>query len=282
MILGIMNKLRGRYVKALHFLQISERNNPDGFWTRYYLAETYYKLGREDEALRDSKSLTSDFPENPNAYVPLTAALQIIGQNEEALEVVNMMLEVSKPDSKIFKKAVQGKLEILVLLGRLDDAKRLAEDHKIKWFDEKDLSRLSVKSKLYESARLYHDGNQEEAKLVLAQVIKADPSNPDALSSLASILMDLGHYDEANELLLRAHGLQPSNFVVMSLLAKTYYELGDYRLAEKYAKKAVSHHPDIGVPYSVLADVYEKSKRPGIKMNVAQLRREAAMRGGPK
>jgi tetratricopeptide (TPR) repeat protein len=94
--------------------------------------------------------------------------------------------------------------------------------------------------------------------------------------------MDLGRYDQANELLLRVHELQPRNVVVLSLLAKTYYELGNYKFAAKYAKRAIRRHPDIGVPYSVLADVYEISKRPGIKMNVAQLRREAAMRGGPK
>lgn len=282
MILGMKNTLEGRNSKALYYLQRSKKQNPNGFWSGYFLTYTYDKQGKFTECLAEARSLVRDFPDKYRSYVALANALGRIGEYESSTEALDKIISLSRPRSSNAKKALKGKIDNLVLLNRVEDAERIAKDYHIKWDKQSEIARLSVDPKIDDAERLYYGGDKEGAKSMLEDILRKNPDHVLSLILLGIYYTEINRSDLALEYLLRAVRLDPKGVVPLSDLARTYYNLGNTKLAAKYAKKAIKRNPGFGLPYTVLANVYEKSKRPGIKMNVAQLRREAAMRGDPK
>lgn len=181
-----------------------------------------------------------------------------------------------------WKRAVETRVRILLVLRRYDEAYAFAADNKFKLKKLESLLPTEPNLKLLEAEKYKEDGDWESTILRLQEVLELDPTMARAYALLGEYYGKQGQYEKAITYDKKALSLSRKDVVSRSNLASDYFQLGQYRQAEKYAKKAIRKKPGFATPYLTLAAIYEKTKPLGWRKEVAVLKREAKARGTPK
>jgi len=119
-----------------------------------------HRLGRDEEGIKECRSLLNDRPENMHAHVALAAALHTAGQNEAAWEIIRTAMERFEENAIVLNYAA----DIQNALGNHARA--------IELWRQAYAADPEVSAALYGIACLYYDlGNREEARAAWRDVI---------------------------------------------------------------------------------------------------------------
>lgn len=112
---------------------------------------------------------------------------------------------------------------------------------------EDNKSKLKLAEAYIQEARITGDhAYYDKAALeLLDDVIKAEPSNFDALCCKATVLLSQHHFSEGLVIAKLALPLNPNSAFIYGLMCDSYVELGNYEAAVTMADKMVSIRPDI-------------------------------------
>jgi tetratricopeptide (TPR) repeat protein len=125
-----------------------------------------------------------------------------------------------------------------VIEGLLADLKINPENNK---------SKLKLAQAYIEEARVtgnhaYYDNASLE---LLDDVVKAEPTNFDALCCKSTVLLSQHHFSDALVIARKALPLNPNSAYIYGLMCDSYVELGEYDDAVKMADKMVGVRPDM-------------------------------------
>jgi len=84
---------------------------------------------------------------------------------------------------------------------------------------------------------------QNQARLMYAQVVKKDPQHAGAWSQLGSLFYDEGNYYKAVQNFKRGLKYKPDHFVLNNNAAGAYYKLGDQKRARRHWEKCLEVDP---------------------------------------
>ncbi|MEO1595683.1 MAG: tetratricopeptide repeat protein [Pseudomonadota bacterium] len=97
---------------------------------------------------------------------------------------------------------------------------------------------------LSRAAQLSRAGQQQQAMLVLQQVVDRDPGNYPALTGLAQFAMAAGRSDIAEHFAERGHNADPRGFECLAILAQCYQAKRRFRDAIRIMRQAAGVQPD--------------------------------------
>ena len=109
------------------------------------------------------------------------------------------------------------------------------------------------------AVRLHQDGELSEAARIYRQVIKLQPSHPDALSSLAMVESENKRFDISIDLLQRAIQIVDNNAGYHMNLGSVFGEIGNLEDAAINYQRAIELAPDYPDPYYNLGNLYLKA-----------------------
>lgn len=99
-------------------------------------------------------------------------------------------------------------------------------------------------------------GRPADAETALREILKADPSQPDALNALAALASNGGRLDAAIELQQRAVAARPRAPLYHSNLCEMYRRAGKHAPAIEHGKKAVELRPSFAAAHNNLGVVH--------------------------
>ena len=97
---------------------------------------------------------------------------------------------------------------------------------------------------LTRAAQLSRAGQQQQAMLVLQQVVDRDPANYPALAGLAQFAMASGRADIAEHFAERGHRADPRGFECLAILAQCYQAAKRFEDAIRCMRQAANVQPD--------------------------------------
>ncbi|MCD6069313.1 MAG: hypothetical protein K0S33_4139 [Bacteroidetes bacterium] len=112
------------------------------------------------------------------------------------------------------------------------------EDHKSKL----QLAQAYIQESRITGDHAYYD---KAALELLEDVVKAEPTNFDALCCKATVLLSQHHFAEGLAVAKQALPINPNNAFIYGIMCDAYVELGNYSEAVKQSDKMVSVRPDI-------------------------------------
>src|SRR5262249_1214780 len=112
-----------------------------------------------------------------------------------------------------------------------------------------------------EAMQLYSAGRKAEARQLLEQVVKAQPTNFEAYFHLGLLALDTHDLPSAKLALNRASQLQPSDARVWLALAQVYQKSKQTKLSAEAAAKAQALAPDDPVMLHGLAMIHSEGGR---------------------
>jgi len=229
--LGWAQRVAGDLNAALKSLQKSVRLDANNLDARIALAGLYAALGKQDEALLETRAIQALNPQSPAGY-NLEAELAARFEQPEA-----SLQALARAHEKAATSGTAATYHLALLrTAKPDQAEQLAQQ----W-----LKRQPADT----AFRVYLAGaylNQQKPGLAIAQyqqVLKSRPNHVLALNNLAALLMeknDPSAYDFAR----RAYSLQPSNPVVMDTHGWGLLKQGKLQEALPLLKQAAQAMPD--------------------------------------
>ena len=192
---------------------------------------------------------------NWHARIRKARNLEILGNNKEAVSLLNQMSEEKKD-----------RYDSLQLLGDiLRNYKKYSEAIKVY---NKAISRIpeineSHWNLLYSRGIAYERFNKwEEAEQDFLKVLNLVPNEAEVLNYLGYSWIEKGiNIKEAKDFLIKANRLRPSDPYVVDSLGWAYYKLQDYDNAVRELERAVSLNPTDPIINDHLGDAYEKKER---------------------
>ncbi len=229
--LGWAQRVAGDLNAALKSLQKSVRLDANNLDARIALAGLYAALGKQDEALLETRAIQALNPQSPTGY-NLEAELAARFEQPEA-----SLQALARAHEKAATPETAATYHLALLRAtKPDQAEQLAQQ----W----------LKRQPGDTAfRIYLAGaylNQQKPDLAIAQyqqVLKSQPNHVLALNNLAALLMEKDD-PSAYEFARRAYSLQPSNPVVMDTHGWGLLRQGRLQEALPLLKQAAQAMPD--------------------------------------
>jgi tetratricopeptide (TPR) repeat protein len=174
-----------------------------------------------------------------NLYIILVAVTGVL------FVLILMFSKKPKKDPPTFKERSGS----IALSGEWLNTKKVIEGllAAIKTNPDDNKSKLTLAQAYIEEARVTGDhGYYDKASLdLLDDVIKAEPTNFDALCCKATVLLSQHHFADGLVIAQQALPLNPNSAYIYGLMCDSYVELGKYDDAVKMADKMVSVRPDM-------------------------------------
>lgn len=105
-------------------------------------------------------------------------------------------------------------------------------------------------------------GQHDAAEATLREILRQTPGNPIALNNLGYFLIERNvRLQEAKTMIEQAVKADPTNPSYLDSLGWAYFKLGDYASAEKHLKEAARFDPTSATIQEHLGDVYDKQKK---------------------
>jgi tetratricopeptide (TPR) repeat protein len=205
---GVYN--RGDYVdRSISEYKLAIAADPESLFLRVELAELYWRVTRNTEAVKEAEDVLKTDPNYPDAHRLLARIYyHMLGENQA---------------EKVNKDALSKAIEHMEALARLQP------------------SDMDTWQSL---GRLYKLNNQPEKALeAFKKVLNVDPDSKEGLSSLAQIYFEQGDYAGAVEQLKRIpeDDMDPP---LLGMLAYSYAETRDYESAVATYEKALAKDPE--------------------------------------
>jgi tetratricopeptide (TPR) repeat protein len=205
---GVYN--RGDYVdRAISEYKLAIADDPESLFLRVELAELYWRVARNPEAINEAEDVLKSDPNYPDAHRLLARIYyHMLGENQT---------------EKVNKEALGKAIEHMEAVARLQP------------------SDMDTWQSL---GRLYKLNNQpDKAQEAFKKVLNVDPDSKEGLSSLAQIYFEQGDYAGAVEQLKRIpeDDMDPP---LLGMLAYSYAETRDYESAVATYEKALAKDPE--------------------------------------
>ena len=145
---------------------------------------------------------------------------------------------ISKTTISKWKKEIELRRKIINLIekGEIQEARKELEELKGK---NVQAIRLALQAKIERK-----EGNREELKRLLQEILKLEPDNVKARSSLAKIAREEGNREELKRLLQEILKLEPDNLIAMSSLVRIAREEGNEEEAKRLLQEILRIDPD--------------------------------------
>ena len=205
---GVYN--RGDYVdRAISEYKLAVADDPESLFLRVELAELYWRVARNAEAINEAEDVLKSDPNYPDAHRLLARIYyHMLGENQT---------------EKVNKEALGKAIEHMEAVARLQP------------------SDMDTWQSL---GRLYKLNNQpEKAQEAFKKVLNVDPDSKEGLSSLAQIYFEQGDYAGTVELLKKIpeDDMDPP---LLGMLGYAYSQTRDYDSAVATYEKALAKDPE--------------------------------------
>jgi tetratricopeptide (TPR) repeat protein len=217
---------------------------------RRHLAESYFRRGKLDAAVRELNGLLETQPNDLTALLWLAKSLVGLNRSGEALAVYDRAIRAGAASDALVEA-----VDVALAAGQADRARQL-----VTAAAGNANARASVavaRGAIAEAA-----GQRSTADQQYRAAISADPSSFDALSRLLSLLGTSGRAAELVPALRRAVALVPDSARHQALLGEAQLAAKDYGAAESSFTRALALAPDGDAIRVSLARVYLTQQQP--------------------
>lgn len=225
----------GRVAEAEETLKKAISLRPS-YWAGYNeLGVFYYRHGRYDDAVEQFKTVAALTPENSRIYRNLGGVYFAQGRNEAAAEMFRRSVEI-EPDYAVYSNLAT----LNFYEGRYRESARMYEAAL-----ELNNSDYRVWGYLAE-ARFWAEGMIAETRAAYAEairraneILRINPHDAEALSSVAGYYARLGQRGRATRSLDKLIALNPEDLKVLFKIGGTYEQLGQREEALKWIDRAI-------------------------------------------
>ncbi len=228
-----------------------------------YLRET----GQKADALATIRSARKKAPGDVGLFRLEATLLTELGRVDEAVGLVEAQIKAaalrSGPTTELLPRDEFSDLLFISSLysqaGRGKDAAAVAR----RAFQVAQGTERKVIANLTLATALNTAGDFAGAEATLREILKQTPRNPIALNNLGYFLLERDErLEEAREMIDQAVKIDPTNPSFLDSLGWAYYKLGDLAKAELYLKEAARYDSASSTIQEHLGDVYQKLKMP--------------------
>lgn len=261
---GAVESYRGRFDRAVDYLQVAHEDRPQDATVRANLAEAYFQTGRSAAALA---LCGDDFVEaSPGMRLARLAAHieQEDGNYERAVRLYQLVLTAFPQDWSVWNNLGNA----LAGLARHDEsADALAKA--LQFAPDAAPIRINLGNALIEA------GRYEEGERTLLDAAKADPADVEPVLALATFYRRAGAEDQSFEMLAEATRRAPGDAGIWSDYGQEASKRTDYDEAERAFEAALAIEPALWPSVVGLAALYERTNREG-ELDALRARAEAS------
>jgi len=233
---------------------------------RRHLAESYFRRGKLDAAVRELNGVLETQPNDLTALLWLAKSLAGLQRTSEALAVYDRaMIAGAAPDALV--EAV----DLALATGQRDRARALVKSASAKPGASRALA-------VARGAIAEADGQPKLAEQQYRAALMADSGSFDALARLFGLLNPAGRAAELLPTLSRAVVQLPDSARHQALLGEAQLAAKDYRAAESALTRALQLAPDGDAVRISLARVYLMQQQPNKAVSVLAAARSSADR----
>lgn len=194
-----------------------------------YLAETFYRAGKMDQAYQSFlRSLQLD-PRRQEVRRPLGLLAYYLGKYSEAVQHLSEYIKVEPDDWEVLQHLGVAYVE----MGRIEEATAILE---------------RIRQEGLASAQVYHVlvqlysalGQPDQVEQVLLEAIEKGENLESLLLTLGVFQYEQHRYEQAEEQLLKVLELNPTNKQAQLYLGLTYDKLDRMDLLEKIMRQAIA------------------------------------------
>ncbi len=176
------------------------KENPEDNDARGLEASLLLDRGDANRALQELQSVVTRAPDNAVARYNLGRAHAALGQFEQARQMFQKAIEL-RPDYVVARLALA---QMEVSRNEYDAALKGAQAVLA-------IDRGNINARLIESAALMGQKKYGDSRVLLGEMLKANPSSPDVLFQLGVVNLAENKYKEAEDSFRKAYELNPAN-----------------------------------------------------------------------
>ena len=249
-LLGLISAHKGRFSKAIEFINKAIRQNPD--FPAYYFNRgmLHHRLSHFEMAVNDFKRGISLAPDNNRAYCYVGSILCDMDRVEESIQYLHKATQ-NNPDmaDAHFKLGIA-----LTKLERLTDAASHYEKVIMIQPDNAD-------AYLNLGVVLVTMGHYEDAISYYEKAIQLKPNFAEAICDLGVALAKLNRLEDASDYYRKAILLKPQYADAHYNLARALYKQGDFNQAIIHYQKAIQINPDYAKAYCNIGVVFDDQNK---------------------
>ena len=276
---GRLLKTTGETSNAAEYFQRAVEIDPENIEGRLNLAEIQIKSDMGEEAIANLLEASKISPTNGDVWLNLARALELTGNNKEALHAAEKAVQLTKRSTPAL--IIAGHLHLLA--GDIKKASEFAKEAQASALGNPDLALLNAKilqargkeqdalslleiidiqekSTLpvhLEKARLiYKLQGAPAAVKFLHPLAETYPGNDEVVGAYASALADCGLFSEAEKAAKQALELNPDKPELQLMLGRLYANSGQYDKAITYFEEVKKKSPGAGDIYLDLGKIY--------------------------
>ena len=248
-----------RYESAIKSLRGVLKSNPTSTNGLRLLSAVYLADKNTALALETLRRLTEIEPGDHHARLQLAQLLVRRGDHDGALKPIDEILAQRPEDIP----ALATKVDVLVLLGRLNEAREVAET--VPDIADNRAIRVKLAGRIALADRRYDDASN-----FYGEAYAADPMARDVVSYRAQALILGKKFEEASAFLVQAVETDPQNAQGWTLLGDIRVQLDDRDAAILAYRSAIAAAPDMERPYGRLAGLLNDMDRSDEALAVLQ------------
>lgn len=235
---GIIESAKGNYANALSYLEIAVQNGRSDQVVRLVAGFSAYQIQDFESAQRHLTMIASGLPDNHRGLRMLADSMLQLGENDEALAVLNRVEGAQSADAALFSKASYQ----LLRDGNVQGAKQMVERSEAVSTNAEDLSRLGI---------LQLSLNDIEGIVNLEQAVDKAPQSATTQGTLIRAYIATNQLEKAKQSALAWHEATPDASTPLVYLASIAIAQTDYEAASNYLDKATQlTKDDVEVTYA--------------------------------
>ena len=235
---GIIESAKGNYADALSYLEIAVQNGRSDQVVRLVAGFSAYQIQDFESAQRHLTMIASGLPDNHPGLRMLADSMLQLGENDEALAVLNRVEGAQSADAALFSKASYQ----LLRDGNVQGAKQMVERSEAVSTNAEDLSRLGI---------LQLSLNDIEGIVNLEQAVDKAPQSATTQGTLIRAYIATNQLEKAKQSALAWHEATPDASTPLVYLASIAIAQTDYEAASNYLDKATQlTKDDVEVTYA--------------------------------
>ncbi|MFD2180270.1 tetratricopeptide repeat protein [Veronia pacifica] len=203
-------------------------------------------MGRLDTALNVE-------PDNLSVWFDKANLLCQLGHNNEALSIVNALLE-QVPDSQDLLRLKQ---QLAQAMGHRAETQKTVRELRNKETEKRQNIATEIEKTLSVAKQIEAQGNFQQAADLYSAVISIDDRHLDAYKALAQLQIELSQPESARQTTLRALDFADNDIRLLTLLAKAEILMGQHQSGRKNCRKILKIKSDELTAQRLLINSYE-------------------------
>lgn len=224
---GIIESAQNNYAQALSHLEIAVQNGASDSVVRMVAGFSAYQIQDFEAAQRHLTMIASDLPDNHPGLRMLADSMLQLGENDEALAVLNRVEGEQTTDAALFSKASYQ----LLKEGNVVGAKQMVEKSEAVSTTADDLSRLGA---------LQLSMNDLDGLVNLEDAVKKAPQSASSQNTLVRAYVSTNQLEKAKEAALEWHKQSPDTGLPLVYLGSIATSEKAFNDAAKYFDEAAT------------------------------------------